>query len=111
MQAIDPSAGFAPVPAVLIVRQGRSPGQQLPVTKTPVTLGRDAANDLAINDPQISRRHASLSWDGLHWILQDLGECQWHLCQWRAHQPPSGLAGWRHCRPGHRRDALLPGTE
>jgi lysophospholipase L1-like esterase len=30
-------------------------------------------NDVVINDPQVSRRHASLTWDGSHFIIQDLG--------------------------------------
>jgi hypothetical protein len=57
----------------LIVRQGPQPGQRFSLTKPTIVIGREAGNDVVINDPQISRRHASLTWDGRQFIIQDLG--------------------------------------
>jgi hypothetical protein len=57
----------------LIVRQGPQPGQRFSLAKPTIIIGREAGNDVVINDPQISRRHASLTWDGRQFIIQDLG--------------------------------------
>jgi predicted component of type VI protein secretion system len=37
------------------------------------TLGAEADNDLVLNDPLVSGRHARLRWDGVGWWLEDLG--------------------------------------
>jgi hypothetical protein len=37
------------------------------------SLGADADNDVVLNDPLVSGRHARLSWDGVGWWLEDLG--------------------------------------
>src|SRR6266550_2512011 len=36
-------------------------------------LGAEADNDLVLNDPLVSGRHARLRWDGVGWWLEDLG--------------------------------------
>ncbi|MGA8015682.1 MAG: FHA domain-containing protein, partial [Candidatus Dormiibacterota bacterium] len=36
-------------------------------------LGRDAAADVRYEDQRVSRRHAVLRFDGVHWRLEDLG--------------------------------------
>ena len=39
-----------------------------------VSIGRDALCELMIfDDPDLSRRHARLFWNGLSWMLEDLG--------------------------------------
>lgn len=65
--------GSQPPSVELTVRQGPRPGQRFSLTRPPITIGREAGNDVAINDPQVSRRHASLTWDGRQFIIQDLG--------------------------------------
>jgi hypothetical protein len=55
------------------MRQGPRPGQRFSLTKPTVIIGREVGNDVVVNDPQVSRRHASLSWDGRQFTLQDLG--------------------------------------
>ena len=55
------------------MRQGPQPGQQFSLAKPTITIGREVGNDVVINDPQVSRRHASLTWDGRQFIIQDLG--------------------------------------
>jgi hypothetical protein len=37
------------------------------------TLGAEAGNDLVLNDPLVSGRHARLRWDGVGWWLEDVG--------------------------------------
>lgn len=39
----------------------------------PWRIGRANDNDLVLNDPQVSRYHAELRWDGQHWHLLDRG--------------------------------------
>jgi len=39
----------------------------------PFVIGRDAGVTLRIDVPQVSRRHAEVSWTGDGWILRDLG--------------------------------------
>jgi pSer/pThr/pTyr-binding forkhead associated (FHA) protein len=68
-----PPTGSQPPSVELIVRQGPRPGQRFTLTQSTVTIGREVGNDVVINDPQVSRRHASLTWDGSHFIIQDLG--------------------------------------
>ena len=39
-----------------------------------VSIGREAPCELVItDDPDLSRRHARLFWNGLSWMLEDLG--------------------------------------
>ena len=38
-----------------------------------VSLGRGTANDIRVNDPGMSRRHAELLWNGELWMVRDCG--------------------------------------
>ena len=38
-----------------------------------VTVGRSPLNDLVLEHPRVSGRHASIDWDGSAWRLRDLG--------------------------------------
>jgi pSer/pThr/pTyr-binding forkhead associated (FHA) protein len=38
-----------------------------------LTVGRDATNDIVINDAEVSRRHARLTFQGGKYVLEDLG--------------------------------------
>jgi len=57
----------------LIVRRGPQPNQSYELNKDIVTLGRDITNDIVINDAEISRRHARLTFQGGKYVLEDLG--------------------------------------
>ena len=48
----------------LTIRQGPKPNQAFDLDKDVLTLGREAGNDLVIEDPQISRRHSRLTRQG-----------------------------------------------
>ena len=62
-----------PPPITLTMRKGPKPGQQFNFTQNIIALGRRDDNDVVINDPQISRRHASLTWEEGTFVLRDLG--------------------------------------
>lgn len=38
-----------------------------------ISIGRDASNGIVVQDGRVSRRHASLEWDGAGWVVIDLG--------------------------------------
>ncbi len=57
----------------LVMRSGPSAGKVFPLEKGEIVLGRDLSNDIVINDPEISRRHARLYAQGNTYVLEDLG--------------------------------------
>jgi len=57
----------------LTMRQGPNPGHRFTVQKSNVTIGRLPTNDIAISDQQVSRHHASITWDNDQFTIRDLG--------------------------------------
>lgn len=57
----------------IVVRRGPKLNQMFRLEKDVVTLGRDVANDIAINDPEVSRYHLRLLKQGDVYALEDLG--------------------------------------
>ena len=57
----------------LIMRSGPTPGAAFTLEGDQLTIGRDATNDIVINDAEISRRHARLTFQGGKYVLEDLG--------------------------------------
>lgn len=57
----------------LVMRSGPSVGKVFPLEKGEILIGRDLNNDITINDPEISRRHARLYAQGNTYVLEDLG--------------------------------------
>jgi RsiW-degrading membrane proteinase PrsW (M82 family) len=41
---------------------------------TIVRIGRSSENDIVINDPTVSRRHAQLAWEASGWVWQNSGQ-------------------------------------
>jgi ABC transport system ATP-binding/permease protein len=39
----------------------------------PYTLGRDPQGDIVLEDARVSWRHATISWSGRSWVIEDLG--------------------------------------
>lgn len=39
----------------------------------PYTLGRDPQGDIVLDDARVSWRHATISWSGRSWVIEDLG--------------------------------------
>lgn len=69
-----PQGGAAGSAPTLILRgeQGPLAGQQIPVSASPFTIGRNPDNHLALPEANVSRRHAQLDLRGGRWWLQDL---------------------------------------
>lgn len=57
----------------LVLQSGSGMGTEYPLEKNEMFLGRDLSNDIVINDPEVSRRHARLLLSGNTFILEDLG--------------------------------------
>ena len=57
----------------LIMRSGPTPGAAFNLEGDQLTIGRDSANEIVINDAEISRRHARLTFQGGKYVLEDLG--------------------------------------
>jgi pSer/pThr/pTyr-binding forkhead associated (FHA) protein len=56
----------------LVVRQGPNPGQIFELDKSEISIGRDIANDIVINDAEVSRKHARLTVAGDRYQIEDL---------------------------------------
>jgi hypothetical protein len=57
----------------LIMRSGPTPGAAFLLEGDQITIGRDPTNSITINDAEISRRHARLTYQGGKYIIEDLG--------------------------------------
>lgn len=57
----------------LTMRSGPTPGKVYPLEKQEILLGRDLANDIAISDPEVSRRHTRFLMQEDNVIIEDLG--------------------------------------
>lgn len=57
----------------LVMRTGPNPGRAYPLEGNEVIVGRDTSNQVAINDAEVSRKHARLSMHGGAYMLEDLG--------------------------------------
>ena len=59
--------------AMLLIVEGFSPGKRIFLEKASLVIGRDETCDLAIQDRQVSRQHASVSLEEDGYIIRDLG--------------------------------------
>lgn len=57
----------------LIMRTGPTPGATFILEGDQLNIGRDSTNEITINDAEISRRHARLTFQGGKYVLEDLG--------------------------------------
>jgi hypothetical protein len=57
----------------LTIRQGPRPNQTFELDQDIYAIGREAGNDIVVEDPQVSRRHARLTRQGNSYLLEDLG--------------------------------------
>ncbi|NWF64129.1 MAG: FHA domain-containing protein [Chloroflexi bacterium] len=56
-----------------VMRSGPTPGVTFPLEGEQLTIGRDSTNGVAINDAEVSRKHARLMFQGGKFVLEDLG--------------------------------------
>ncbi len=59
--------------ARLVVQRGPNPNQIYDLVQDKITIGRSPANEIAITDPEISRKHAQLIRQESGYALEDLG--------------------------------------
>lgn len=57
----------------LVLKSGPGSGTEFLLDKAELFLGRDPGNDVVINDPEVSRRHARLLKVGDTYSIEDLG--------------------------------------
>ena len=56
-----------------VMHSGPTIGKVYPLEAQEISIGRDATNTVAINDAEISRRHARMEMRGSAYVIQDLG--------------------------------------
>jgi hypothetical protein len=56
-----------------VMRSGPDAGKTYRLEASEIIVGRDAGNTVAINDAEVSRKHARLSLHGTAYVIQDLG--------------------------------------
>jgi hypothetical protein len=59
--------------ASLVISGGPGTGQSFAITGPAVTIGRHRSSDIQVDDPEVSRQHASITWSGSYYIIEDLG--------------------------------------
>ena len=60
-------------PVRLVLRSGPRAGQIIPLESSELSLGRDTSNDIVLEDPEVSRRHARIYVQGNYYFIEDLG--------------------------------------
>lgn len=56
-----------------VMRSGPTPGGTFALEGDQLLIGRDASNAIAINDNEVSRKHARLTFQGGKYVIEDLG--------------------------------------
>jgi pSer/pThr/pTyr-binding forkhead associated (FHA) protein len=57
----------------LVMRSGPTPGATFSLEGDQLIIGRDTSSNIAINDAEISRKHARLTFQGGKYVIEDLG--------------------------------------
>lgn len=57
----------------LTMRSGPNPGTVYALDSDQIGIGRDSTNDIPVNDAEVSRRHARLTFQGGKYVLEDMG--------------------------------------
>jgi pSer/pThr/pTyr-binding forkhead associated (FHA) protein len=59
--------------ATLVIRQGTQAGMSFVISGSQAIIGREEGLDIVLQDPESSRRHSRISWQGGRYIVEDLG--------------------------------------
>ncbi|MFN8459179.1 MAG: FHA domain-containing protein [Anaerolineae bacterium] len=59
--------------ATLVIRQGTQAGMSFVITGNQVVIGREEGLEVVLQDPEASRRHARILWQGGRYVIEDLG--------------------------------------
>lgn len=57
----------------LTMRSGPNPGTVYALDGDQITIGRDASNEIPVNDAEVSRSHSRLTFQGGKYVLEDMG--------------------------------------
>ena len=57
----------------LTMRSGPNPGTVYTLDGDQLHIGRESSNEIAVNDAEVSRRHARLTFQGGKYVLEDMG--------------------------------------
>jgi FHA domain len=57
----------------LVMHSGPTPGKTFPLEGDVLTIGREAGNQIVINDAEVSRKHTQFMFQGGKYVLTDLG--------------------------------------
>jgi len=57
----------------LVIRSGPNVGKVFPLEASEISIGREMGNTIAINDAEVSRKHAKLTWQGAGYFIEDAG--------------------------------------
>ncbi|NKQ35607.1 MAG: FHA domain-containing protein [Chloroflexi bacterium] len=60
-------------PAYFIIQKGPDAGREFSLEQSISSIGRSAANDIVLNDPEVSRHHARILRQGSIYSIEDLG--------------------------------------
>ena len=77
----------------LVVQQGPRTGQTFELDKPVITIGREASNDIVLEDPQLSRHHARLMLQGAGYVVEDLGSTNGTLVNGQRVTAPKPISG------------------
>jgi predicted component of type VI protein secretion system len=55
------------------VRQGAQAGTTYHITSAEAIIGREEETEISVRDPEVSRRHARISWQSGNYSVEDLG--------------------------------------
>lgn len=56
-----------------VMRSGPTPGATFSLEGDQLVIGRDSSSGVAINDAEVSRKHARMTFQGGKYVLEDLG--------------------------------------
>ncbi|MCL4529439.1 MAG: FHA domain-containing protein [Chloroflexi bacterium] len=56
-----------------VMRSGPTPGATFSLEGDQLIIGRDSSSNVAINDAEVSRKHARLTFQGGKYVIEDLG--------------------------------------
>ena len=59
-------------PAKLIVEDQDGSSRTLELTEAETLIGRSASSDVRLGDKSASREHCAISWEGDHFVVEDL---------------------------------------
>jgi hypothetical protein len=94
MQYTTPSG---PGPALTV----RHTGQEFPLTQAPFTIGRQPDCTVVLADPQVSRQHATITFQAGRYIVQDLGSANGTYINERRITAPQALRDGDQLRLGN----------